>query len=684
MWFRRFVPISLILTLWCASTPAPLPAATSTATEVQIGQQYDKQIVETTDVVTDPLLNAWVDDIGKRLWAQTARKDVPYNVKILDVGDVNAFSTLGGFVYVNEGTLDFAQSDDELAGVLGHETGHIERRHVITNANKAGILNILLGVGSLFSPILYRFGQIIEAGAMAKIQREDEYQADRYGLRLMTRAGYDPDAMVSFMRHLGAVDTEDHSLIGKYLADHPDEPKRVGALLSYPELDPKVRTDDQRLVAAIHNEETGRYAIAEREFADLVKRNPNDAVATLHLGETQLALGQTAKGEQNLTAAAAKGSPETKGVADLRMQALRAGQTRLDLLHVDLAPLRDQVATAQQNETQAAAAIGTRRDSGRNQLKTLQSRIDNITYGIPDFSQVQRKAGSRTDTVIHNLAGMGRALNTTTQRAGEVISGIGSIERNKEAGLLKENRDILTDMAAPLKTEPIPPQVLSTLPHYPRMLRDVAADDGDLLRAVDAARASLAILDLALGDLDKFIKQMSRSQLDFRGDILAGDYKTLEPLMTKAVDSLNRAAVAASQSAQLFDMARARQLEVRINQLGLASSPDRFATLDHALDVRFHNHPLDYDTMIGKDLSPGEVTAAAIVAADTNTTAEAIVGEAKATNKSIVDVANGRGMHVEALEIFMNLVYFDYTDDPDKEALGLHGPVAPLTGTGPA
>jgi beta-barrel assembly-enhancing protease len=161
MTFRRFVSIPVIVALCCASTPAPSGASMSTGGEVQIGQNYDKQIVEETNIISDPLLNTWVGDISAKLWSQTARKDVPYSIKILDVPDVNAFSTLGGFVYMDEGTLDFVQSDDELAGVIGHETGHIERRHVIQNANKAGILNILLGVGSLFSPFLYRFGQLL-------------------------------------------------------------------------------------------------------------------------------------------------------------------------------------------------------------------------------------------------------------------------------------------------------------------------------------------------------------------------------------------------------------------------------------------------------------------------------------------------------------------------------------------
>ena len=151
MLFRRFVVIALSIAMLSATIPAPA-LALPTSTEVQIGKEYDKQITDSNVIVTDPLLNQWVNDISNKLWAQTARKDVPYSIKILDVADINAFSTLGGYIYINEGTLDFVQSDDELAGIIGHETGHIERRHAVTAQNKASILNVLFGIGSLFSP----------------------------------------------------------------------------------------------------------------------------------------------------------------------------------------------------------------------------------------------------------------------------------------------------------------------------------------------------------------------------------------------------------------------------------------------------------------------------------------------------------------------------------------------------
>jgi predicted Zn-dependent protease len=199
---RRIIPLFVIVSLLAAITPVRV-SAMSTQAEIALGQSEDLQIVASSVIETDPLLNAYVQGIAGNLWNQVSRKDVPYSVKIIKDSQINSFATMGGFVYVNEGLIDFVQSDDELASVIGHETGHIERRHVLTTYSKAEILNILFGIASIFSPIIYEFGGLAEAGLMAKVSREDEIQADRYGLQLMSRAGYDPESMVTMMAHLG-------------------------------------------------------------------------------------------------------------------------------------------------------------------------------------------------------------------------------------------------------------------------------------------------------------------------------------------------------------------------------------------------------------------------------------------------------------------------------------------------
>ena len=670
MTVRRAAAIAPIVAMLCASIPAPV-LAMSTQQEVQTGTQYDKQITEQEVVVTDPLLNAWVNQVGNRLWAQTVRKDVTYSIKILDDPEVNAFSTLGGYIYVNAGTLDFVQSDDELAGVIGHETGHIERRHAVMMNNKVGIMNILFGVGSLLSPLIYEFGSLAEAGLAAKLSRQDENQADKYGIMLMARAGYDPEAMRSFMEHLGAVDKDSHDLVSKMLADHPDTEKRVANLNGDPELDPAVRTVDQRLAAAVHNLDTARYSIAAMQLAALQKDRPDDPTIEFDLGQAQLAMGQVTKGEQNITAAADRLPPQAKTLADVRIKALRESEAHFDLLHPDLQPLREKLAAAKGDEAQAATAIESRRRQGLDQLKSLKARIQDITYGVPNVAQNAPKGG-KADTVGHNMALMQKSLNTAYVHASETLTGVGTLQPGKEGGLLKESRDIEEQMSGPLALAEVPPEALSTLPDYPTMLAAMTAADGDMLRATDAARASLALLDVGLNDLSRFIDALRGARFSGR-DLSAASYAQIEPSMTIAVDALNRAAVGAAQASQLYDMARSRQLQTRIDLLGVGESPDRFATFGRALDLRFHPGPIDYAALRSQGWSPGEIAAAVIAGADTNAAAPALLAQARASGTSLVDLANGRGMSALSLEIFLGLIYLDYTDDPAREA---HGQVA--------
>ena len=667
MTFRRILPLATILALLSANIPAPV-LAMSTATEIQLGKDNDTQIRDSYTIVTDPLLNQWVNEVSGKLWSQVARKDVPYNIKILDVPDVNAFTTIGGYIYVNEGTLDFVQSDDELAGVIGHETGHNERRHTVTLPAKAQALDILFGIASLFSPFIYRFGQLAEAGIIAKMSRADELQADQYGLLLMSRAGYDPDAMVTFMQHLGNAYAEHDNLVDKYFNDHPGTPDRVKHLLGYTEIDPKVRTSDQVLVQALHDQDEARYAIADLKFQQVLKNDPGNAIALLHMGQDQIALGQPNKSEQTLAEAAAKGNAETRDAALTGIKSLKANQAQFNLLHTNLQPLRSSLEEAQTRQASTVSAVATRRDEGKDQLKAIDTRLQNITYGMPDLSRVQVRKGSRLEAVEKNLSAMGRDIDIAYGKPMQVIGGIGSVERNKAGGLIKENADILADLQAPLKLDPVPPQSLAVLPSYPRMIDDLALTEGYMIRSLDAARSGLALLDTGLGDLDTFIKRLARTQLDFGGDVSLADYNALLPLMQACTTSLGKAAVAGSEAEQLYNEARSRQLQTRITMLGVGFPQDRYTTLRYALKERVKNDGIDFNAMQHAGLTAGEVATASIIAADTNTTTDAVIQEAKTSGKRVVDVANARGMDAEALEIFLGLIYLDYADDPAKEA----------------
>jgi predicted Zn-dependent protease len=664
---RRIIPVFVVLSLLGGAVPAPV-LAMSTAAEIQLGQSEDQQIVSGSVIETDPLLNAYIQNVAGNLWNQVARKDVPYSVKIIKDDSINSFATMGGFLYVNEGLIDFVQSDDELASVVGHETGHIERRHVITTQSKAEILQILFGLASLFSPLIYNFGGIAEAGIMAKISREDELQADRYGLQLMSRAGYDPESMVTMMAHLAVLQDDKSDLLTKYLQDHPDPKNRVAHLMGYPELDPKDVTPAQVLVQASSDEERARYDFAALRLGEVLQKDPQNAEALLELGESQLALGLTSKSQQTLAEAAQLGSPQTRATANQRIAALRQMEVhRVTLTHPNLPRLQAAVQAGQASQYEASTQIQARAAEGKDQLKAIDTRINSLQYEIPDFSRINIRRGSKVEAIVKNLTLMSRSVDSSMQDARAPIGGVGSLEKNKENGLLKDGADIYTEMLAPFASPPIPADSLAILPSYPQMMTELSLADGDMLRSVDAARASLTMLDQSVGDLDDFLKQLDHVQLGFNGDLSESSYSEIAPLMQRVVGEFNAAASAASQGAQLYNMARTRQLSARITLLGLGTSPQRYSTLQYALQQRFGSNGLDYRTMLRDGLTPGDVTIATIVAADIKSTPEAIVAEAKSSKSTIVDVANAHGMHAWPLEIFAGLMYLDFTDDPSKE-----------------
>lgn len=664
---RRIVPAFVVVALLSAAVPAP-SLAMSTAAEIQLGQAEDQQIVAGSVIETDPLLNAYVQGVAGNLWNQVARKDVPYSVKIIKDDSINSFATMGGFVYVDEGLVDFVQSDDELASVIGHETGHIERRHVITTQSKAEILNILFGLASLFSPIIYNFGGLAEAGLMAKISREDELQADRYGLQLMSRAGYDPESMATMMAHLAVLQEDRSDLLTKYLQDHPDPKNRVAHLMGYPELDPKDVTPVQQLVQASSDEDRARYDFAALRLQQVLQKEPQNAEALLELGQAQLALGLTSKSQQTLAEAAQLGSAQTRATANARIASLRQLEVhRVNLTKPNLPKLQAALQAGQASQLAAATQIQARAAEGKDQLKAINARINSLQYEIPDLSRINVRRGTKVEAVVKNLTLMSRSVDSALQDTRAAIGGVGSLEKNKESGLLKDGADIYTEMLAPLQSVPVPADSLAILPSYPQMMNELSSADGDMLRSVDASRAALTMLDQSIGDLDDFLKQLDQVQLGFNGDLSQSSYDQISPLMQKVVGEFNAAATAASQSAQLYNMARTRQLSTRITLLGLGTSPQRYATLQYALQQRFGSGGLDYRTMLRDGVTPGDVTVATIVAADIKSTPEAIVAEAKSSKSTVVDVANAHGMHAWPLEIFTGLVYLDYTDNPAKE-----------------
>ncbi|HEV3157335.1 MAG TPA: M48 family metalloprotease [Candidatus Baltobacteraceae bacterium] len=668
-WSRAFRLALAAMLLWSRFSP-PAASAESTATEVSHAKEDDKGITQTYDVVSDPLLNAWVDGIAHQLWTQVGRRDVPYRITILDDGTINSFTIGGGYIYVDTGLLDFVQSDDELASVIGHETGHNERRHTVTFQTKQTIASLLFGVAAIFSPALFEFGQILEGGTLAKIQRGQELQADQYGLALMTRTGYDPDAMVSMMNHLGMLENEHQDTIDRYLADHPGVPDRIAHLVGYPALDPTKRTANAVLTQALHDEQEDRYSIAALKLRNFLMKHPDDAIAQLHLARVEIALGQLGKSAQMFSLAAENGDAATKSAALADLSRLQADEGRSSSSPPPYGSLGTNLSEVRTEHLRIATDLSPRVQTGLDRLSIIKQHLQNVADEVPEINRSPARPGTRMETLQKSLAAMGRSIDSAMNKSEEVVQGVGQFKSERMSGLLEDNQEIFRTIEEQSSVNPLPPHAQAVVANAPRVIDDLRTADADLTRSVDSGLSAIDILDAGLNDFEALLKQLRRVPLA-GGDLSPEQVRTLEPRVRKAGDSLARAASVAARAEQSFNLARSRQLQSRITLLGLTYPQERFQTLTDALKERFSTPPLDFAAMNRAMLTPGEVAAASIIAADLNTTPQAILSEAKANGKTIVDVADAHGMNALSLEIFLGLIYLNYTDDPQKELLGI-------------
>lgn len=193
--------------------------------EIQIGQQINQQLVGSEiQLYRNSEINRYVDQIGQRLAQESTRTDIPYKFQVVNDKNINAFATMGGFVYVNTGLLTAADNEAQLASVMAHEIGHIAGRHAIGQMRQQAIAQGVAAAAGLDRNLAVQIG--VDLALRRPHSRQDEVEADELGLDTLQNAGYAPVAMVDFMEKLlkkgGSVPT--------FLSTHPATSDRINAL----------------------------------------------------------------------------------------------------------------------------------------------------------------------------------------------------------------------------------------------------------------------------------------------------------------------------------------------------------------------------------------------------------------------------------------------------------------------
>jgi len=220
-WRRSYLYplISVVVALsLCLTTPSPgraidlLPLLFQGAQILQLSNISDRQEVELGKQMNNQLrssevrlyrnaqVNNYVEQIGQRLVANSDRPNLPFTFQVVEDNAVNAFATLGGFVYVNTGLLKTASNEAELASVIAHEIGHIGGKHLVKQMRQRALASGVATAAGLDRNQAVAIG--VDLALNRPRSRQDEFDADKRGLRTLTRAGYAPSGMVTFMQKL--------------------------------------------------------------------------------------------------------------------------------------------------------------------------------------------------------------------------------------------------------------------------------------------------------------------------------------------------------------------------------------------------------------------------------------------------------------------------------------------------
>ncbi len=206
----------------------------NTASEIEMGNQYAQQIETELPMIRDPEIVRYINVLGDSIARVSDDRSLNWRFNVVDQEDINAFAVPGGHIYVNRGLIAKTANLSELAGVLGHEIAHVTKRHSMEQMAKAQRANIGLTGLCLFVPTACQgvagVGvQAIAQGGFAKFSRDDESEADKYGVRYVTRAGIDPRGMPSMFRTLLAERTRSPGGLDAFFSSHPIEESRVAA-----------------------------------------------------------------------------------------------------------------------------------------------------------------------------------------------------------------------------------------------------------------------------------------------------------------------------------------------------------------------------------------------------------------------------------------------------------------------
>ncbi|MFQ5865658.1 MAG: M48 family metalloprotease, partial [bacterium] len=202
--------------------------------EIRLGREADKEIVAAYGLYDNAQVSEYVNQLGQKMARISHRPDLEFHFRVLDSPVINAFALPGGYVYITRGILAYMNSEAELAGVMGHEIGHVTARHSAKQYTRAQLAQVGFGLGSIFSEEFRQFSDVAQIGVgllFLKFSRDQERQSDQLGVEYSTRVGYDATNMSNFFGTLNRLQERSGQDLPGWFSTHPNPEEREAKTL---------------------------------------------------------------------------------------------------------------------------------------------------------------------------------------------------------------------------------------------------------------------------------------------------------------------------------------------------------------------------------------------------------------------------------------------------------------------
>lgn len=594
-WRQTSFAATLLIAVLTSLTAALLSGCNEDDVERRLGQQTAAAVEKEYGVARDPLMSDWVNTMGHRLVGQSHRQNIGYNFRVINTDMVNAFAAPWGYVYVTQGMLRFATSEDEVAFVMAHEIGHVANRDSIKGFKQ----NILMSIGAtLLGSKSEQLGQLGGLGAgllLMHYSRSDESDADVSGCEFVYGAGYDPAGGLAFFERLKTELEKDRpSSIEHLFLTHPSTDSRIAALKARPELN----LNDPAVASRIGRSYSRRFAYATAaKYYKMALQNKPEAV------ETKLALAESyacqgfADRARGLYEALLHKDPNNN-LASLSLQALAA------------VPSPEPVQVAEQQAAQQSLAATT---TLQEQTATLVTSAHTL---LSTTGKQTAAASGLARSNINSLMGFANLDKDLSDRSQEVfVTANGAISRANDAAFALEttNQD-LTRVSALLQANAL---TLKTALERTAAGHGAAGDEAIYERALRETLNSRDNLNQALSLAAKtgpFVQDANRAGADTvaaMGKMLASKEpdKYLYPVRELAADTLQKAENAQTAVTKLkatTQIAEARALLAKLNLAALGASPTVREAYDGMIAHYCSVTPVEVTTLRNKGLGFGD------------------------------------------------------------------------------